>query len=83
MSGFDETLVEFLQAHGGAEVIERRTQGPFAAAAIRFENGKVSIIIEWVEKEDMGIIEDALPTEVRTLKKGNLLELWNSERVKR
>jgi len=83
MSGFDDTLVEYLQAHGGAEVIERSTQGPFAAAAIRFENGKVSIIIEWVDKEDMGIIEDALPVEVRTLKKGNLLELWNSERVKR
>ena len=83
MSGFDETLVEYLQAHGGAEVIERRVQGPFAAAAIRFENGKVSIIIELVEKEDMGIIEDALPAEVRTLKKGNLLELWNSERVRR
>jgi hypothetical protein len=83
MSGFDETLVEFLQAHGGAEVIERRAQGPFAAAAIRFENGKVSIIIEWVDKEDMGIIEDALPAEVRTLRKGNLLELWNSERVRR
>jgi hypothetical protein len=83
MSGFDETLVEFLKAHGGAEVIERRVQGPFAAAAIRFDNGKVSIIIELVEKEDMGIIEDALPAEVRTLKKGNLLQLWNSERVKR
>ena len=83
MSGFDETLVEFLQAHGGAEVIERRVQGPFAAAAIRFDNGKVSIIIELVEKEDMGIIEDALPTEIRILRKGKLLELWNSERVKR
>ncbi len=83
MSGFDETLVEFLQAHGGAEVIERRDQGPFSAAAIRFENGKVSIILELVEKEDMGILEDALPTEIRTLRKGNLLELWNSDRVKR
>jgi hypothetical protein len=31
----------------------------------------------------MGIIEDALPAEVRTLRKGNLLELWNSERVRR
>jgi hypothetical protein len=83
MSGFDETLVEFLQAHGGAEVIERCTQGPFCAAAVRFENGKVSIIIELTEKEDMGIIEDALPTEISTLKRGNLLELWNSDRVKR
>ena len=83
MPEFDETLVEFLQAHGGAQVIERRVQGPFAAAAIRFENGNVSIIIELVEKEDMGIIEDALPTEIRTLRKGNLLQLWNSERMKR
>jgi hypothetical protein len=83
MPGFDETLVEYLQAHGGAEVIERRVQGPFAAAAVRFDNGKVSIIIELTEKEDMGIIEDALPAEVRTLKKGNLLELWNSDRVRR
>ena len=83
MSGFDETLVEFLQAHGGAEVIERRVQGPLAAAAVRFESGKVTILIELTEKEDVGIIEDARPTEIRTLRKGNLLELWNSDRVKR
>jgi hypothetical protein len=83
VAGFDDMLVEFLQAHGGAEVIERRTQGDLSAAAIRFESGKVTILIELTREEDMGIIEDAIPLEIRTLRKGDLWDLWNSERVRR
>jgi hypothetical protein len=75
------SLLELLSGLGGAQLLERWTDGTLAAGLVGLSGDRRLLLVERTDREGIKVLLDPTATELAAAREGHLWDLWNADRA--